>query len=70
MTGDGRRLEGKVALVTGAARGIGRAIALRLAEDGADIAAAGLHLDGVKAVADEILARVATQAVGRERGAA
>src|SRR5262249_574406 len=31
------RLEGKVAMVTGAARGIGRAVARRFAEEGADI---------------------------------
>jgi (+)-trans-carveol dehydrogenase len=34
-----RRLQGKVALITGAARGQGRSHAIRLAEDGADIIA-------------------------------
>lgn len=38
-------LEGKVALVTGAARGIGKAIALRYASEGADIAFTDLAID-------------------------
>src|ERR1035437_1571729 len=38
-------LEGKVAIVTGAARGIGKAIAIKLASEGADIAFTDLYID-------------------------
>ena len=50
-------LNGKTALVTGASRGIGRAIALRLAEDGANVAViyAG-SADKAEAVVNEITA--------------
>jgi 3-oxoacyl-[acyl-carrier protein] reductase len=48
------RLEGKVAVVTGGAQGIGRAIALGLGREGAKIVVADLQADKARNVADEI----------------
>ncbi len=49
-------LEGKVAVITGSSRGIGRAIALRLAQAGAKVVVSSRKLQNVQEVADEIAA--------------
>jgi 3-oxoacyl-[acyl-carrier protein] reductase len=53
-------LNGKIALVTGAGRGIGRAIALTLAEYGADVA---VNYSGSKSAAEETVSEI--RALGR-----
>ena len=49
-------LSGQVAVVTGASRGIGKAIALAFAAQGASVVATATTLEGAKRVADEISA--------------
>jgi 3-oxoacyl-[acyl-carrier protein] reductase len=49
-------LRGKTALVTGASQGIGRAIALALAQSGARVAVAARNAEKLKSVAGEIAA--------------
>lgn len=48
------RLEGRVALVTGAGSGIGAAVARRFAAEGSEVIVTGRSLDGVEALAGEI----------------
>lgn len=50
------RLQGRVAIITGAASGIGRATALRFAREGAVVVIADINRTGGKACAEEIIA--------------
>jgi NAD(P)-dependent dehydrogenase (short-subunit alcohol dehydrogenase family) len=50
-----RRFEGKVALVTGAGQGIGEAVAIRLAQEGAAVGVLDRNPDTAKVVAEAIM---------------
>lgn len=62
MRPDPTKLRGKTALVTGAGRGLGRAVALRLAQEGVRVALVARHQPDVEAVAAEIRALGGTAA--------
>jgi acetoin reductase-like protein len=58
-----QRLTGKVAIVTGSAHGIGKAVALRLAHEGADLIAADIDMESAEQTVQEV------QAAGRRAAA-
>jgi glucose 1-dehydrogenase len=60
------RLDGKRAIITGAARGIGKAIADKFASEGATLLLADIDADGVKAVAESLGQRMMTINVARK----
>src|ERR1700709_2849213 len=53
-------LSGRIALLTGASQGIGRACAIQLAKEGATVALAARNLDKLESVASEIPANGGT----------
>ncbi|MCQ2244148.1 MAG: 3-oxoacyl-[acyl-carrier-protein] reductase [Bacteroidaceae bacterium] len=63
-------LEGKNALITGAARGIGKAIAIKFAQEGANIAFTDLNRDENMEATEKELAALGVKAIGYASNAA
>ena len=49
-----KRLEGKVAIITGAAQGLGEALAIRLGQEGAKVVVADMNYEGAQKVAAQL----------------
>ena len=54
------RLKDKVVLITGAAQGLGEALAIRLSEEGAKVVVGDMNVEGAKNVAAQLAEGVAT----------
>ncbi len=61
-----RHLEGKVALVTGSAQGLGEALAERLAREGADVCVADINVEGARETAERIADQTGSRGVAAE----
>ena len=57
------RFEGKVAIITGAGRGIGKAIAERLASEGADVVICDVDKEAAERTAEEIRSKYSVKAI-------
>ena len=57
------RFEGKVAIITGAGRGIGKAIAERLASEGADVVICDVDKEAAERAAEEIRSKYSVKAI-------
>lgn len=57
------RVDNKIALVTGAAQGLGAAIAAKLAEEGANVVLTDINVDGARKQAHQINSRFADRAI-------
>lgn len=63
MEPSAQSLSGKVAVITGGSRGIGKAIAFAYAEHGADVVIASRKVDNCQAVADQIVEQTGRKAL-------
>ena len=63
-------LEGKTALITGAARGIGKAIAMKFASEGANIAFTDLNIDEVGMATEHEISSLGVKCIGYASNAA
>ena len=61
------RFEGRIAVVSGAAQGMGKAVALRLAEEGATVVAVDINGAGAAATAKDDRRRIARHRLRHRR---
>lgn len=59
-----KRLDQKIAIVTGGAQGLGKAISVRLAEEGCHVVVADINQEGIQETVEEIIKTTGQQSLG------